>query len=56
MQLCFLHLAGVYDSVEVQGALGPALPEVPSLLTQHGAGLTLILIAVTEAETNQVIF
>ena len=52
MQLRFLHLAGMYHSVQVQGALGPALPQVPSLLTQQGAGLTLILIAVTVAETR----
>ena len=51
MQCALLHPAGVYDSVQVEGTLGPALPQVPRHLTQLGAGLTLVLITVTEAKT-----
>ena len=54
MQCALLHPAGVYDSVEVEGTLGPALPQVPRHLTQLGAGLTLVLITVTEAKTLKI--
>ena len=56
MQCALLHPAGVYDIVQVEGTLGPALPQVPRHLTQLGAGLTLVLITVTEAETLEICF
>ena len=52
MQCVFLHPAGVHHGVQVQGTLGPALPQVPRHPTQLRAGLTLVLITVTKAETH----
>ena len=51
MQCVFLHPAGVHHGVQVQGTLGPALPQVPRHLTQLRAVLTLVLITVTETRT-----
>ena len=51
MQCVFLHPAGVHHGVQVQGTLGPALPQVPRHPTQLRAGLALVLITVTETRT-----
>ena len=55
VQLVPLQLAGVHHGVQVEGTLGPALPQVPRHLTQLGAGQTLILIAVAVAKIFRVV-
>ena len=56
VQGAFLHPAGVHHGVQVEGTLGPALPQVPRHLAQLRAGLTLVLITITIAKTFEKYF